>query len=775
MDDRITRTIRGIKTLEDLRQFEENARVRNALTEEIKEAIRAQTTALGRALVAEKTGLDLTFLTPAEEKIVEAVGEYAGIKKREGTNATRTLLQLRHRGLIGAAEESVAKSKPTQGFTALADADLEDLSYEQIVVDHPEEFSARAQWYARRTLGRPTDGEKPPAKGDSLTQTRTETLLAWLREQAAANHGRLPPFRNADSAAALGMADLHRYGRVLGNIQSRIDYACYVAGLPPLGLAGAAPFDDAWQRPDGDWVYPISSMQTAAQSHTWSTADFDRVLQESRKLSGLAHIVWQKEVAANEAGVKAWAFGLQREQPGILSEDKPDARDSHRNPPWSRNELILALDLYLRFRRALPGKESPEVAELSTFLGKMGRASGMTEDVTYRNANGVYMKMMNFRRFDSDYTVEGKVGLTRGNKEEESIWAEFANEPSRLAAAVAAIRAGVEAGTAAPLSRSSDAPASQAQTAYWVFACNPKKWAIDRFLDRRVEHDTWGVRPSDRERFGPGQLGIVRVGVDRRSAAERNGSPPLEPGIYAVCEIESVAFDATGASDEFWAPGEAREPGWPTVKLRYLRTFLDGPLTIARLRAEVPDISPLLLNGFQAASFPIAANDFHRVMALLDIEPDELVSAGEHDDIAGEKLAAMEQKYLHACPETKERLSRTIERGQIGALVKRAMGFKCQVCEALGRNPVGFLKKSGEPYVEAHHVMPVSKREVGSLAAANVMTVCANHHRQMHYGNIDVAVTSESFQFTIDGTPVKIPRLSLAPAQAVADAESELV
>ena len=103
------------------------------------------------------------------------------------------------------------------------------------------------------------------------------------------------------------------------------------------------------------------------------------------------------------------------------------------------------------------------------------------------------------------------------------------------------------------------------------------------------------------------------------------------------------------------------------------------------------------------------------------------------------------------------------------------MGFKCQVCEALGRNPVGFLKKSGEPYVEAHHVMPVSKREVGSLAAANVMTVCANHHRQMHYGNIDVVITSACFEFTIDGTPVKIPRLSLAPAQAVALAESELV
>jgi hypothetical protein len=41
---------------------------------------------------------------------------------------------------------------------------------------------------------------------------------------------------------------------------------------------------------------------------------------------------------------------------------------------------------------------------------------------------------------------------------------------------------------------------------YWVLVSNPKKWAIDRFLDREIDHDTWGIRPSDRGRFAPGQL-----------------------------------------------------------------------------------------------------------------------------------------------------------------------------------------------------------------------------------------------------------------------------
>lgn len=760
MDDRIARTIRGVKTLEELRQLEANARARNSLSDEIKEAIRTRTTTLGRAFVADWTGLNLTFLTPAEEKIVEAVSEYVGIKKREGRSWTRTLSQLRDRGLIGAAEVSVAKSNPTQGFTALAEADLEDLSYEQIVVDHPDEFSERAQWYARRTLGLPNESDKPPAKGDSLTQTRTETLLAWLRQNAAANGGRVSRFRNADGGAALGMADLHRFGRVLGNIQSRIDYACYVAGLPPLGLAGEAPFDNAWQKQDGDWAYPISAMQAAAQSHIWTATDFDRVLQESRKLSGLAHICWQKEVAANEGAVKAWAFGLRSADTPTKTGGTIDARDSRRNPPWSREELILALDLYLRFRGALPGQDSAEVAELSALLGKMGRASGLTEDATYRNANGVYMKMMNFRRFDSDYTTEGKVGLTRGNKQEEGVWTEFATNPERLASAVAAIRSAIDVGPSQTATQREGVEPAHNAGEYWVFVSDPKRWAIDRFLQRKIEHDTWGVRPSDRERFAPGQLGIVRVGVDRRTEAERNGKPPLKPGIYALCEVESAAFAGSGAGDDFWAPGQARGPGWPTVKVRYLRTFLHAPLTIERLRTEAPEISHLVLKGFQAASFPISAHDFHRVLSLLDIKADDLPWVGTEDDVTADTLAAMERKYLSACPEVKERLSRTIERGPVGAFVKRATGFKCQVCDALGRNPFGFLKRNGEPYVEAHHVMPVSSREVGLLAASNVMAVCANHHRQLHYGEIDVVVSTDFFDLVIDGMPIKIRRLA---------------
>ena len=105
------------------------------------------------------------------------------------------------------------------------------------------------------------------------------------------------------------------------------------------------------------------------------------------------------------------------------------------------------------------------------------------------------------------------------------------------------------------------------------------------------------------------------------------------------------------------------------------------------------------------------------------------------------------------------RRKRSPERGPVGNAVKRNNGSKCQICEVLGHNPIGFIKKNGEPYVEAHHVMPVSKKEVGSLSASNVMTVCANHHRQLHYGGIDVTITEKAFEFVVAETLVTIPKL----------------
>lgn len=114
-----------------------------------------------------------------------------------------------------------------------------------------------------------------------------------------------------------------------------------------------------------------------------------------------------------------------------------------RNPPWIRDELILALDLYMSNPISPPGKDSRVVAELSETLNAMGQLLGRGDLPKYRNANGVYMNMMNFRRFDPDYRSAGRKGLTRGNRLEEEVWNKFAGDPDRLVKVAAAIRAAV--------------------------------------------------------------------------------------------------------------------------------------------------------------------------------------------------------------------------------------------------------------------------------------------------------------------------------------------
>jgi len=128
-----------------------------------------------------------------------------------------------------------------------------------------------------------------------------------------------------------------------------------------------------------------------------------------------------------------------------------------RNPSWTRDELILALDLYRRSGDRMPGQSSAEVAALSDALNRIGAALGGERRADYRNANGVYMKLMNFRRFDPKLVAAGKRGLERGNKDEELVWNEFAHDQARLrAVARAIVDASTEIAAAGPLVAASD-------------------------------------------------------------------------------------------------------------------------------------------------------------------------------------------------------------------------------------------------------------------------------------------------------------------------------
>jgi len=292
---------------------------------------------------------------------------------------------------------------------------------------------------------------------------------------------------------------------------------------------------------------------------------------------------------------------------------------------------------------------------------------------------------------------------------------------------------------------------------YWVLACNPKKWAVDRFLADGIRSDEWGVRKSDKAKFAPGQLALVRVGVDQRNRKERKGRPKLAAGIYAICQIESFSYAGSGTPSKY---GNVHPRGWPTVPISYLRTFENHPLTIEQLKAKGSNLSSHLLNGLQASSFPISEPDFRTVVELMGLEFDELGNEISPDDLKSTTIEKLLAKYSDAAPSVKERVSRAIERGPIGAIVKKANNYQCQICSALGQSAKGFAKPDGVPYVEAHHVIPVSTMAPGSLSHANVISVCANHHRELHYGTTTIHDLGTAFQISVHDGIVQVQKHS---------------
>lgn len=113
-----------------------------------------------------------------------------------------------------------------------------------------------------------------------------------------------------------------------------------------------------------------------------------------------------------------------------MAEDAEKAKK--RNPDWTRDELLVALDYYFRHPGESHDPRKPGVLQLTSQIGLVAKALGITGSDSLRNVNGVSMKLLNFRGHDPAYQAQGKVGLPRGNKLEGEIWSEFADRREEL-------------------------------------------------------------------------------------------------------------------------------------------------------------------------------------------------------------------------------------------------------------------------------------------------------------------------------------------------------
>jgi hypothetical protein len=66
------------------------------------------------------------------------------------------------------------------------------------------------------------------------------------------------------------------------------------------------------------------------------------------------------------------------------------------------------------------------------------------------------------------------------------------------------------------------------------------------------QDDAYLITKWQQKVFAPGQLGAIRVGVDRRNRQQLEGRPRLYPGVYGIVEVRSFPEKRADSPDGFW-------------------------------------------------------------------------------------------------------------------------------------------------------------------------------------------------------------------------------
>ncbi|RCR66799.1 HNH endonuclease [Larkinella punicea] len=89
-----------------------------------------------------------------------------------------------------------------------------------------------------------------------------------------------------------------------------------------------------------------------------------------------------------------------------------------RDDLWTRDQLIVVFNLYLKLPFGKLDKRTPEVKELAALID--------------RTDNAVAMRLNNFAHVDPYHQQRGIIGLANGKKQVEPIWNEFVNNKEEL-------------------------------------------------------------------------------------------------------------------------------------------------------------------------------------------------------------------------------------------------------------------------------------------------------------------------------------------------------
>jgi hypothetical protein len=224
-----------------------------------------------------------------------------------------------------------------------------------------------------------------------------------------------------------------------------------------------------------------------------------------------------------------------------------------KNPDWTTEETLLALDLYIRSGMRLLGKTHPDVIELSDTLKRLRFFKSNHLSDTLRNPAGVAMKLANIK------AAHTSSGLDHGSKKlEKDLWTRYAHAPDLLRSVANQLRS--SPANPAPDTQQTlfSAPSTRGSTRtqqYWALCANPKIYRIaDAVSEMEIDH--W--RTSDRD-LRAGDHAIIWQTRDRLGRR----------GIIAFAKILADPIQMADELNPYWVDGAPQSDVAARVPVHY--------------------------------------------------------------------------------------------------------------------------------------------------------------------------------------------------------------
>jgi|GEM_PF-1436805 len=241
-----------------------------------------------------------------------------------------------------------------------------------------------------------------------------------------------------------------------------------------------------------------------------------------------------------------------------------------------------------------------------------------------------------------------------------------------------------------------------------ILGINPNKWYGEGELKnckvnkklKNLDIDKSWIGNFDSKKIFKGMKGIIKIGHDKERGAYCKKHEQLARGIYATFEVIKFNKDENRVYfkvlDNFYAQNEIVSEGTA------IRILTENKFNLSQKSADV-----------------ISLKEFTEIREafLKNIFKDKPIT---------KRKKSKKQRVTVYCRDE-----------QIRSL---ALGYANHLCE-LDNKHKSFITKNNQNYMESHHLIPLNAYNTGEFdndeldRVANIVSLCPNCHRKIHYGN----------------------------------------